>query len=242
MRLFVNSGVYEIVNKVNGKRYVGSAVDLSKRERQHFNHFRNGSHPNIHLKRSISIHGIENFYFRSIVYCSRNNVIAWEQAMIDELKPEYNICRKAGNTSGVKFSQETKDKISASHKGRKHPPRSKEYREKISSALKGKKKSKSHMDALQLGRSKRVFTDELREKYSEATRRSYQEGKRSRERPPEYREKIGRAFAKFSDDEVREMRIKYENGKRNFELAKEYGVCQSTMMSIIKRKKYKWVS
>ena len=39
---WLNSGVYQIVNKTNGKRYVGSSVNLKKRIRLHFAELRKG--------------------------------------------------------------------------------------------------------------------------------------------------------------------------------------------------------
>jgi predicted GIY-YIG superfamily endonuclease len=43
------SGVYGIVNLVNGKVYIGSSVDLSRREGEHFRLLRGGYHRNTYL-------------------------------------------------------------------------------------------------------------------------------------------------------------------------------------------------
>ena len=49
----MNSGVYGIVNKVNGKIYVGSSNDLKKRKGDHFKDFAKGRAINPHLKNSV---------------------------------------------------------------------------------------------------------------------------------------------------------------------------------------------
>lgn len=220
----MQSGVYQITNEVNGKRYIGSAVNLHKRKKEHFCRLRRGNHPNIHLKRSAKIHGAEAFSFSILVNCPKERVLEWEQIALDGLQPEYNICPTAGNTAG-----------------RKHPPRSAEYREKISKAQKGRKKSKEHMDALQRGRNNQVFTEERRKKVSESLKNSYLNGSRSRERPPEYREKIGRTLARLSDDQVRQIRIEIQNKVPYSKLSEKYGVAITTFADIKHGRKYWWV-
>lgn len=46
----MDSGIYRIINSVNGKCYVGSSIDLNRRRKEHFYHLENNSHPNIHLQ------------------------------------------------------------------------------------------------------------------------------------------------------------------------------------------------
>lgn len=45
------SGVYKIVNRVNGKYYVGSSNHILKRWTRHKNDLDNNKHRNIHLQR-----------------------------------------------------------------------------------------------------------------------------------------------------------------------------------------------
>lgn len=60
----------------------------------------------------------------------------------------------------------------------------------MSAALTGREKPPEVMAALQAGRSKRVYTEEQRARISQSIRAAYENGTRSRERSPEYREKI----------------------------------------------------
>jgi group I intron endonuclease len=184
------SGIYEIVNLVNGKRYVGSAVNLMLRWRQHRGALRGNNHGNRHLQSSWGKHGEPAFAFAVIETCDPSDLLTREQATIDRLCPEFNICPTAGSTLGRRHSKQTRDKIAAKRAGTKMPPRSAEHRAKMSAIHRGRKKPDHVMAALQLGRSRQEFTEERRTRVSEALRASYDNGERSKERPPEYREKI----------------------------------------------------
>lgn len=46
------SGVYCIINLIDGKRYVGSAIDLKERLNQHYRELSTHKHFNDHLQRS----------------------------------------------------------------------------------------------------------------------------------------------------------------------------------------------
>lgn len=200
------SGIYEIVNLVNGKRYVGSAAKTSLRWRQHRRFLKRGDHPNIHLQRAWAKHGEVAFVFRVIEICPVERLIEREQAHIDE-GADYNICPTAGSTLGRPHSEDTRKKIAARKVGLKMPPRSAEHRASLSksNAWKGKGPPEHVMRALQEGRSKRVYTDEQRERIAENSRQKWADGTLNRERPPEYREKIAAGLRRHAAaPEVRE--------------------------------------
>lgn len=235
------SGIYEIVNVVNGKRYVGSAVNLKQRRSQHFSALRRGVHHNITLARAWVKYGEHGFEFRVIEWCPPEILIQREQFYIDE-RAEYNCSPTAGSTLGYRFTDEAKAKISVANKGKtKGRKRDREavektaaahrgrtrtaetrakiaekakgrkfirddaYRAKLSERLKGRPKSPEHMAALQEGRARRVYTEEQKQAASEANKRAYAEGRRSRERSPEYRAKIAATLRERSQSpEVKE--------------------------------------
>jgi len=90
----MKSGIYKIRNLVNGKIYVGSAVDFDKRKREHFNLLKNNKHVNKHLQSSWNLNGEDSFLFEIIEEVhDKENLIEREQCYIDILKPSYN-CRK----------------------------------------------------------------------------------------------------------------------------------------------------
>jgi len=93
----VNSGVYQIVNRVNGKRYIGSSVNIKRRWQQHKNALRGGYHYNIYLQRSWNKYGKSSFVFQVIYYCDRDEIYDNEQFFLDAISPEYNILDVAGH-------------------------------------------------------------------------------------------------------------------------------------------------
>lgn len=108
------SGVYMWTNKVNGKIYVGSSVDLSKRLRNYFNISYLSDFKDIMIiYKALLAHGFDNFKLEILEYCNSSQLIEREQYYIDILKPEYNILKVAGSSLGVKRSIETIAKIRA---------------------------------------------------------------------------------------------------------------------------------
>ena len=53
--------IYKIINKVNGKFYIGSTIEPQKREKRHFNDLINKKHHCIFLQRAFDKYGIDNF-------------------------------------------------------------------------------------------------------------------------------------------------------------------------------------
>jgi group I intron endonuclease len=91
---------------VNGKVYVGSAVNLKRRRQNHFDDLRRGDHGNPHLQNHVNKYGSEDLWFGIIEFCSEERLIEREQYWIDALKPDFNICLIAGSSLGVKRSPE----------------------------------------------------------------------------------------------------------------------------------------
>lgn len=56
-------GIYKIINVVNNKFYVGSAVDLKRRKARHFSELRNGKHNNRYLQAAWVKYGEQSFVF-----------------------------------------------------------------------------------------------------------------------------------------------------------------------------------
>lgn len=108
------SGVYKWTNQVNGKIYIGSSVDLSKRLRNYFNiSYLTGFKDIMIIYRALLAHGFDNFTLEILEHCKPSELINREQYYIDLLKPEYNILKVAGSSLGVKRSLETVAKIRA---------------------------------------------------------------------------------------------------------------------------------
>jgi len=114
----MKSGIYTIINQVNGKFYVGSAVNFRKRWLLHRSNLNNETHPNRHLQHAWNKYGEENFYFGIIEPVeNKEDLLGREQYWMDLLKPEYNICTTAGSSLGYKHRDESRQKISEAQRG-----------------------------------------------------------------------------------------------------------------------------
>jgi group I intron endonuclease len=127
----VISGIYQIRNLINGKIYIGSAINLKVRKYNHFYDLKNNKHHNIKLQRSYNKYGLDNFSFEILEYIeNKSKLIEREQFYFDTIKPHFNISPTAGSTLGVKCSDELKMKLSLSQKGNK--TLSEEHKKRIS--------------------------------------------------------------------------------------------------------------
>jgi group I intron endonuclease len=114
------SGIYKIINKINGKYYIGSTCrSFSERFYSHKNQLNNNLHPNSHLQRSWNKYGENNFEFQIVEECIKDkiHVLNREQFYIDTLKPQYNECPMARSVLGRKMKNKTKKLLSKLHIG-----------------------------------------------------------------------------------------------------------------------------
>lgn len=119
---FKNCCIYKIQCKINNKFYIGSTTNKYKRYYQHLYKLRKNIHENIHLQNSFNKYGENNFSYFILKDLLLNDNLNCkevvkilekeEQKYIDELKPEYNVCKVAGNTLGYKYSLEQRAKLS----------------------------------------------------------------------------------------------------------------------------------
>ena len=131
-----------MLNIANGKLYIGSAINLEKRQKEHFSRLHKNTHSNKHLQSAYNLYGKDCFVF-SVLFSTTciEALIDIEQLYIDSYdfeKDLYNITPTAGSQLGIKHSQETKDKLRQANLGigRLHTEQSKE---KLRKALRGNK-------------------------------------------------------------------------------------------------------
>jgi group I intron endonuclease len=142
------SGIYRIFNKVNGKSYVGSAIDSADRWYEHKRILKHNSHHSPRLQHAVNKYGLENFEFILIEKIKDiSKLLEREQYWInyfDAANPEkgYNINKTAGSRLGMHHTEETKERISIKKLGMTPPnkgkPMSSEQKEKLSKAHLGK--------------------------------------------------------------------------------------------------------
>ncbi len=157
------SGIYEI-RSPSGKYYVGSAVNIGKRWREHQSQLRVAKHHCRGLQRAADKYGLTALRFTVLELCSRDELIKREQYHMD-LAPKgrlYNSAPFAGHCLGVPCSEEKKRLISRARKGRKATP---EQRQRMREAHLGfvmPEATKQKLRAAHLGHKR--MTPEVREK------------------------------------------------------------------------------
>lgn len=163
----IHTGVYVIRNKITYKQYVGStAVGFKSRKANHWKCLRNGYHINRYLQAAWDKYGEEAFEFFIVWAGPPQLCIKYEQIFIDQQRSAerefgYNLSPTAGSVLGIKFSEESKrklseimsspemkEKISRANKGKK---RTKEFCEHMSKVLTGRTLSKEHKAAIKAG-------------------------------------------------------------------------------------------
>lgn len=128
--------VYEAVNLVNGKRYIGiTGRGILARSAEHAIQARrkidNGA-----FHRAIRKYGAKVFKYRVLLRCGTCEIALQEEIrLIALLNPEYNSTKGGDGQLGRRVTQKMREaayKVSQANIGRKHPPRTKEMRERLS--------------------------------------------------------------------------------------------------------------
>ncbi len=134
------SGIYRITNTINGKFYIGSAVNLRIRWKNHLNTLRHTTHKNPKLQRAFSKYGESAFIFEILELVLLPELLtAREQYFLDTLNPfgkrGFNISPIAGSNLGVKYSPLAIEKSRIARIGMK---RTQEQCENIGASRRGK--------------------------------------------------------------------------------------------------------
>lgn len=131
------SGIYKIQSRVKPERcYVGSAVDMDKRWRQHESDLRRNKHHSTKMQRHCNKYKIEDLLFEMLLSCPKEELIEKEQFFIDAYKPWFNLSPTANSRLGTKCSEESRRKMSLAKMGHET---SEEHKKKISDSLIGNK-------------------------------------------------------------------------------------------------------
>lgn len=184
-------GVYKLESP-SGKFYVGSSVNIERRESHHqwaARHRRFRRSPKLY--RAYAKYG--NLRCSVLVVCSERDLLLYEQACIDALQPAYNCTLIAGK---VEQTAEVRAKIGASNKGK---PRSPELRARISATKKGcipwmagrrhTPEALAKMSAARKGKSSGPMTPERRANIS-AAKKGRPNGLEGRPKSDEFRAKV----------------------------------------------------
>lgn len=114
-------GIYCIENLINNKKYIGESKDIYRRWRDHRRELNGKRHRNAHLQHAWDTYGEDNFRFYIIEQCNEDDIDDREIYYINKFNCRnidygYNI--ESGGNKNKKLSEETKEKISKSRKGK----------------------------------------------------------------------------------------------------------------------------
>lgn len=226
------SGVYMIVDNVSGRRYVGSAVNLRKRRREHWRGLESGKHHSKFMRRCWAVRP-QAFEFKVVLYCSRENLLMYEQLLIDGYRPEFNTAQIAGSQQGYKHTAETRLRMSQSRRKDFSPMKGKSHTEE----------TKRKISASRMGKGgDKGWTQERRDRIGAAHK--------GRERTAEHRAKISATLTgtstgrgQLSEDQVREVRrLRANHGWGKCRIAKAMGITPSAAYTVLGNHGYLWVT
>jgi group I intron endonuclease len=184
----MKSGIYLIKNIENKKVYIGSAVNIDKRWKKHKADLEKGKHHSCLLQRAWNKYGEQSFKFEIIEeVLNPEHLLSYEQVYLDYYKSYendkgYNICKVAGSTYGITYTEESKKKISESNKGKnagkKHSDQTRkkmseaqnkpEIKNKLSTIRTGKRLSEETKQKIREARIGKNLSEEIKNKMSQA--------------------------------------------------------------------------
>lgn len=196
--------IYMYVNKINGRKYVGQAVNFNNRHKEH----RSASANETPIDRSFNKYGEENF---EIIILKENlqtqcllNMFEYyyikKYNTLAKNKKGYNVSN--GGSNGNPFSgkteeemEEVKQKISEARKGQKL---SESTKQKISEVRKGQKLSEEHKQKISKTRiekeiSKGENNPMFGKRHTEESKRKMSDALKGKTFSEEYRQKISKA-------------------------------------------------
>lgn len=194
------SGIYKIINKTNGKYYVGSSNNVGagghSRWRQHSLKLIKGNHDNEYLQNAWNAYGKDNFEFVIVEEVSLDKLLIVEQKYLDLAKTEPDKCYNLKfEAMGGQWRECSKNKMRGSNNpmfGKTHTDEVKKILSEISKGRKLDNETKRKLSQYRLGKT-----------YSEETKRRISESKKGINNPnygkplsESHRRKIGEAIKK----------------------------------------------
>lgn len=259
----VKTGIYRIVNLLDGKNYIGSAVNIDRRWKDHRNSLNSGKHHSQKLQRAWTKHGANNFGFFIVeLVAEKGTLIAREQFWMDSFKVigplGYNVQPTAGSWLGLKHSAETKAKLSEARKGIPKPPH---VLESLRNANLGRKLSPEHcakQSAVRLGKPRNPETilktaaahrgmkrsDETRKRMSEACKGNQKFLGKRHSAATKLKISIAKigalpTNAKLSFELAEEIRAIRKTGESMSSIGRRYGVTKVCIRHVVSGKTWK---
>lgn len=247
------SGIYALVNRENGKRYVGRSVDLEKRRKTHLWALKNGRHANNHLQRAWNQGQRFDFVILEkcpVDQCNEREIywIAYYDAM--NVAKGYNQCEGGKTTTGYHFTEKQKKKISDANIGRK-------FSEDVIARRTASLKRHIAEDPEFAERLHQFHVDQMksRKPYNKGKhltleqRQKISAGVKGRIITKEHREKLRKLYsgegslsAKMKQSDIVKIRYRFLCGERQIDIRKDYPqITTQTIYDIVRGRRWKSV-
>lgn len=130
------SGVYCLINNINGHSYVGSTININSRIKNYLNNnnLKNSKNINMPIVKAILKYGQLNFSLLILEYVNVKNLASRETFFISSIVPYYNVLKQGYSSLGYIHTEETIKLLSQLAKNRTHSNLTKSL---ISKALTG---------------------------------------------------------------------------------------------------------
>lgn len=250
----LKTGVYQILNLVNGKCYVGSAaISFKERWRIHKIRLGNRTHHCLHLQSAWHKFGKDSFQFRILEICAPELCVEREQFWIDHFESShrskgYNATPTAGSQFGYRHRDEAKAVMRDKKIGRKL---TEEHRRKIGDSLRGRIRPAEVIEKMRLGQLGKKHSDEAKakmrgRKMSVETRAIISAANKNRGPcSMETRRKLsqsGRGKRSILTEEiVRTIRSRHESGESGTAIGRDLEIKKSTVFAVIYRANWTYV-
>ena len=99
-------GIYQIISKIDDKKYIGSSTDINRRMTDHKRYLKNNIHRNKFLQNAWNKHKEDNFEFILIEVCEKEQLLSKEIEYINFFKSNdrnfgYNIAHPITTTQDI---------------------------------------------------------------------------------------------------------------------------------------------
>lgn len=121
------SGVYCLINNINGHAYVGSSINLTSRMRSYLNNtfLKSKQNINMPITKALLKYDQSNFTLLILEYVESQFLTIRETFYITHLMPYYNVLKQGYSSLGYKHTEETKKLLSQLGKNRTHTDKTK---------------------------------------------------------------------------------------------------------------------
>lgn len=121
------SGVYCLMNKINGHAYVGSSINLSSRMRNYLNNtfLKSKQNVNMPIVKALLKYDQSNFALLILEYVEPECITVRETFYITHVMPYYNVLKQGYSSLGYIHTEETKKLLSELAKNRTHTDKTK---------------------------------------------------------------------------------------------------------------------